>query len=165
MTEEQIASVKHVAVTLVQRLVVALVAVYAVRATAARRLTLDDVDLARRRIPIGGAVQPMPALPHQLLREWLVERQRPWPHTPNRHLLVSRRTAAGAVPVSDYYLSWHLMLQDVPLDQVRADRVLHEAIATNADPLHLTAAFGLSLQTAIDYTEIARAILPRPVET
>lgn len=51
---------------------------------------------------------------------------------------------------------------------VRADRLVRpvapEALAVVADPLHLTAAFGLNLQTAIDYSEIARNLLERPIE-
>jgi len=125
---------------------------------------VDDVDLGRRRIRIGGAAQSMPELVHQLLCEWLAERHRLWPHTPNRHVLLSRASAARAEPVSDYFLSWHLAMQDVPLEHLRADRVLHEAVAVDADPLHLAAAFGLSTQTAIDYSEIARNLLVRPVE-
>lgn len=164
MTDEEIATVRRAAVTLTQRLVVALVAVYAARAAAIRHLTLDDVELARRRIRIAGTIQPMPDLVHQLLRAHLTERQRLWPHTPNRHILLSRASAAGIDPVSDYYLSWHLSMQDVPLEHLRADRVLHEAVAVDADPLHLAQAFNLCTQTAIDYSEIARNLAARPVE-
>jgi integrase len=121
MIDDEIAVVKRSAVTLAQRLVVALVAVYAARAAAIRHLTLDDVDLARRRLRIGGTAQPMPELVHRLVREWLAERQRLWPHTPNRHVLLSRSAAAGTEPVSDYYLSWHLAMQDLPLERLRAD--------------------------------------------
>jgi hypothetical protein len=55
-------------------------------------------------------------------------------------------------------------MQDIPLERLRADRVLHEAVAVDADPQHLVRAFGLSAQTAIDYSEIARNLLDRPVE-
>jgi len=51
---------------------------------------------------LGGTVQPMPEPVHQLLRDWLAQRHRLWPHTPNRHLLLSRASAAGTEPVSDY---------------------------------------------------------------
>lgn len=164
MTGEEIAAVKRAAVPSVQRLVVVLVAVYAARGAAVRQLTVDDVDLSRRRIRIGGTVQPMPELVHGLLREWLAKRQRLWPHTSNRHVLISHASAAGTEPVSDYFLSWHLAMQDVPLERLRADRILHEAVAVDADPLHLAQAFTLSTQTAIEYSEIARDLLARPVE-
>jgi len=55
-----------------------------------------------------------------------LERQ---PHTPNRHVLVSAVTAAGTAPVSDYYLTWHLLLRGVQLEQIRGDRVLPAAVA------------------------------------
>lgn len=164
MSDEEVAAVKRAAVTSAQQLVVALVAVHAVRAAAVRHLMLDDIDLRRRHLRIGGTTQPMPELVHRVLREWLAQRRRRWPHTPNPHVLLSNASAAGTEPVSDYYLSWHLAMQDVPLEHLRADRVLHEAVAVNADPLHLTEAFGLRPQTAIEYSTIACNLLERPVE-
>ncbi|MGW4330689.1 hypothetical protein ACWEKR_32955 [Nocardia sp. NPDC004573] len=44
------------------------------------------------------------------------------------------------------------------------DRILHEALSTNADPLHLTVMFGLSEKSAADYARLARGIKERPVE-
>ncbi|MFJ8966692.1 hypothetical protein ACIRG5_45585 [Lentzea sp. NPDC102401] len=164
MTDDEFAAVKRAAVTAVQRLIVALVAVYAARSTTIRLLTLDDVDLTRRCIRIGGTTHQMPDLVHRLLTKWLVERQRTWPHTPNRQVLVSFGSAAGIGPVTDYYLTCRLSMQDVRLEHLRADRVLHEALTVDADPLHLAAAFNLSDQTAIDYSEMARNLLSRPVE-
>jgi hypothetical protein len=164
MTDTQIAAVAHTAVTPAQRLVVALVAVHAARAAAIRELTLDDVDLAGRHITLAGHPQRLGEFVHAALLEWLQQRQATWPHTPNRHVLVSAVTAAGTAPVSDYYLSWHLLLRGVALEQIRGDRVLHEALAVRADPLHLAAVFHLSSSTAIAYADIARSLLERPVE-
>jgi hypothetical protein len=64
----------------------------------------------------------------------------------------------GTGPINDYYLTWHLAMHGVQLEHIRGDRVLQEALAVNADPLHLATAFGLSSQTAIDYSDIARAL-------
>jgi hypothetical protein len=153
------------AVTPAQRLVVALAAVHAARATAIRELTLDDVDLAGRRIRLGGHVQRLPEFVRHALVAWLEHRRRTWPHTPNRHVLVSTVTATGTQPVSDYYLSCHLLLQGVQLEQIRGDRILQEALAVEADPLHLAMAFNLSSATAIAYADIARHLLERPIET
>ncbi|MBE1580502.1 hypothetical protein ACFORH_38995 [Amycolatopsis roodepoortensis] len=164
LDEAEAATIRQAAVSPLQRLVVGLVAVYAVRATAVRTLTLDDLDFRWKRIRIAGAARPMPDLVHRLLRNWLVQRRRKWPHTGNRHVLLSRVSAAGSGPVSDYYLSWHLAMRDIPLERLRADRILSEALAVDADPLHLAAAFGLSMQTAIDYSEIARTLASRPIE-
>ncbi len=164
MTDTQIGAVARTAVTPAQRLVVALVAVHAARAAAVRELTLDDVDLAGRRITLAGHPQRLGELVPSALLEWLQERQRIWPRTPNRHVLVSAVTATSTAPISDYYLSWHLLLRGVQLEQIRGDRVLHEALAVRADPLHLAAVFHLSTATAIAYADIARSLLERPVE-
>jgi len=145
MTDTQIAAVGQTAVTPAQRLVVALVAVHAARAAAIRELTLDDIDLAARRIILAGHPQPLSEFVHEALVVWLQHRRRAWPHTPNRHVPVSAVTATGTAPVSDYYLSWHLLLRGVQLEQIRADRVLHEALAVRADPLHLAAVFNTEL--------------------
>ncbi|GLY71113.1 hypothetical protein [Amycolatopsis taiwanensis] len=96
---------------------------------------------------------------HRPLREWLTKRHQLWPHTPNRHVLLSLATAAGTEPVSDYFLSWHLSMQNVALERLRADRIVHEALAVNADPLHLVAAFKVCMQTAVEHRH--RAQTPR----
>lgn len=48
MTDTERAAVKHTVITPMQRLVVTLVTVFALRAAAVQALTLDDVDLAAR---------------------------------------------------------------------------------------------------------------------
>lgn len=63
----------------------------------------------------------------------------------------------------DYDLTWHLLLRGVQLEQIRGDRV-HEAFAVRVDPLDLAAVFHLSPSTAIAHTDIARAMLERPIE-
>jgi hypothetical protein len=93
MTDTQIAAVQATAVTPAQRLVVALVAVHAARAAAIRELTLDDVDLAGRHITLAGHPQRLREFVHGALLEWPQQRQTNWPHTPNRHVLVSAVTA------------------------------------------------------------------------
>jgi hypothetical protein len=94
----------------------------------------------------------------------LVNWSTPCISAPRRHVLVSAVTATGTAPVSDYYLSWHLLLRGVALEQIRGDRVLQEALVVRADPLHLAAMFHLSTATAIAYADIARALLERPIE-
>ena len=91
-------------------------------------------------------------------------RHRLWPHTSNPHVLVTHVTAVRTVPVSRFFLHWNLDLQDLPLDHRRADRVLHEALAADADPLHLAAAFELNVQTVIEYADVARALVARLIE-
>lgn len=159
LTDAEIAAVQRVAVTPAQRLVVALAAVHAARATAIRQLTLDDIDLAGRRIRLAGHVQPLSPFVHQVLLGWLQHRQRTWPDTRNRHVLLSQAAATGLAPVSNYHLKYHLLQHGVQLELIRGDRLLQEALACNADPLHLAAAFNLSSETAITYSGVARRLL------
>jgi hypothetical protein len=53
----------------------------------------------------------------------------------------------------------------VMLDRVRADRILHEALATGADPLHLQLVFNLHATTATRYAATARRILSDQAES
>lgn len=164
MTDTEIEAVKQLVVTPAQRLVVALTAVHAARPAAIRALTLDDIDLPRRGIRLGGHTHRLSEFVRRALVNWLKYRHRAWPHTPNRHVLISMGTAAGTEPVTDYYLTWHLRLHGVQLERIRGDRVLHEALEVGPDPLHLAAAFNLSAQTAIEYAEIAKSLLEQPIE-
>jgi len=142
-----------------QRLMVALAAVHAARWEAIRVLTLDDIDLPNRRITIAGHPQRLGDLSHQALRVWLDHRRATWPHTPNRHVLVSGKTALGVDPVSRRFLNWNLERHGVSIERIRRDRVLHEALTARADPLHLALVFGISQTAASKYTLIARDIL------
>ena len=90
---------------------------------------------------------------------WLDYRRATWPHTLNRHVLISGKTALGSGPVSRSYLNWNLQRHGVSLERIRRDRVLHEALTARADPLHLALVFGLSRTTASKYTLIACDLL------
>jgi hypothetical protein len=46
---------------------------------------------------------------------------------PNRHVLISGRTALGIQPISKGYFHFHLRRHGVGLDRIRGDRILHEA--------------------------------------
>lgn len=159
MTNAEVLAVQRVAVTPAQRLIVALAAVHAARATAIRRLTLDDLDLPNRRITIAGHGQRLGELTHQALLAWLDQRRTTWPKTPNRHVLINAKTALGTGPVSPEYLKRHLLHQGVYLERIRGDRVLHEALTVGADPLHLALVFNLSHTTASCYAAIAQNLL------
>lgn len=163
MSDAEITHVQKTAGTPAARLAVALAAVHAARGESIRSLRLEDVDFPQGRITIEGNVQPMGALTRATLRCWLAERGTRWPLTLNRHVLVSRQTANGTDPVSAYFLKRQLTLHGVSLDRVRADRVLGEALATGADPLHLTAIFDLSETTAVKYAGLARRFLHEPL--
>jgi hypothetical protein len=74
----------------------------------------------------------------------LTTRRATWPHTPNRHVLISAKTALGTGPVSKSYLNWNLQRYGVSIERIRRDRILHEALTARADPLHLALVFNLS---------------------
>ncbi|MEV7236731.1 hypothetical protein AB0N06_22955 [Streptomyces sp. NPDC051020] len=164
MTDAEVLTVQRIAVTPAQRLIVALAAVHAARATAIRRLTLDDLDLPNRRITIAGHTQRLGELPHQTLLAWLAQRRITWPKTPNRHVLINAKTALETGPVSAEYLKRHLLHQGVYLERIRGDRVLHEALTVGADPLHLALVFDLSHTTASRYAAIAQNLLDDQIE-
>jgi hypothetical protein len=163
MTDQEIHAVQQAAVSPAQRLVVALAAVHAARPKAIRELALDDVDLPNRRITIAGHPQPLGDLTHTILRAWLEHRHATWPGTANRHLLISRVSALGTKPVAADYLDKHLLL-GAPLERIRRDRILQEALATGADPLRLTLIFNIDYTTAMSYADAARKLPDAPAE-
>jgi hypothetical protein len=85
----------------------------------------------------------------------LGHRRATWPRTPNRHVLISGKTALESGPVSRGFLNWNLQRHGVSIERVRRDRVLHDALTARADPLHLALVFGISHTTASKYTLIA----------
>jgi integrase len=164
MTDDEIRAVEHLAVHPAQRLIIALLAVHAARPGSIQRLTLDDVDLPNRRITMAGHPQRLGEMTDRTLRIWLEHRHATWPHTPNRHVLISGRTALGVQPVSKHYFQRHLRDHGVQPERIRADRILHEALAIGPDPLHLSMVFNLSHTTASRYADIAKQLLDTPAE-
>ena len=158
LTAGQITSAVQAATTPQARLCVALASIHAARPGQIRALQLDDADLGNRRITIAGRTRPLDDLTRRLLTEWLDHRRARWPHTANRHLLVSKHSALGTGPVS---APWIRELRGLPatLDRLRIDRQLEEALACDADPLHLAAVFGMDTSTAIRYATNARRLL------
>jgi integrase len=162
LRKEEIASTLAAATTPQARLVVGLAAVHAARHGAIRALTLDDVDLGGRRLTIAGRTRPLDELTHRLLLEWLDYRRQRWPHTANRHLLVSSHSALGHGPVSALWTNRILRGLSATIERLRIDRQLEEAIASGADPLHLAVVFDLDETTAIRYAASARQLLQEP---
>jgi integrase len=162
MTDDEIEVVEQAITLPGQRLIVALAAVHAARWKAIQALTLDDLDLPNRRITIAGHPQRLGDLSHQALRAWLDYRRATWPHSPNRHVLISKRTALGDQPVTRGYVNFHLGPHGVSVERIRRDRILHEALTGRPDPLHLTLMFGISDRPASQYARIARDLLAEP---
>lgn len=138
------------------RLVVALVAIHALRKVELTRLHLADLDLARGRLTVHrGASRHtvyLDELTHALAVAWLRERQRRWPHTGNPYLLVSQQTAVDPShpPVAMLVIDRCFRPLGISPTQLRADRILDEARHT-ADPVRLMRVFGISDTTAMKY--------------
>ena len=165
MTAEQIRAVQQAAATPAQRLAIALAAVHAARPGAIRELTLDDIDLPSRRISIAGHRQRLGELTRDALLAWLDYRRATWPDTASRHVLITRKSALGTGPVSASYLADYLGRDQrgISLEHIRRDRILAEALATGADPLHLALVFNIDHTNAMAYASAARNLLSSPV--
>jgi hypothetical protein len=165
MSEAEIRAIEACIVTPAQRLVVALAAVHAAHASTIRHLLVDAVDVPNRRIVLDGITQPLGSLTHRLLREWLQHRRQTWPHTPNQHLILSRGSAHGVDPVGRTYLTDRLLPPGITIERIRTDRILHEAVTTGGDPLHLALVFNLAHTTAGHYAGFAKALLDDECDT
>ena len=88
-----------------------------------------------------------------------------WPDTANRHVLITRKSALGTGPVSASYLADYLGRhhRGISLEHIRRDRILAEALATGADPLHLALVFNINHTNAMAYAGAARNLLSGPV--
>jgi hypothetical protein len=84
---------------------------------------------------------------------------------PNRHVLISGKTALGSGPVTRSYLTWNLQRHGVSIEPIRRDRVLHEALTARVDPLHLALVLGLSHTPAGTRSSPAICWLTRPART
>ena len=138
------------------RVVVALTGMHALQPCAVRRLRLDQVDLADRRLDPGGLNRPLDEFTAAAVRDYLAFRRQRWPRTTNPHLLVNRHSAHTTGTVSE---SWTgKLFRGLPLTaaKLREDRILEEARCGRADPLHLAAVFGFTPRTGLRYTEAAR---------
>jgi hypothetical protein len=147
------------AVTVEQQLILALVVVHAATRTGLRELTVDDIDVAGRRITIGEHPRPLDDLTHRLLLRHLDDRRQRWPQTTNRHVFISQSTAYGTGPASIYWLHTRVQDLNVTPGRLRIDRQLDEALISGGDALRVASVFGITEQTAVRYAEAARAIL------
>lgn len=138
------------------RLVVALTAVHALPPGAVRRLRLDQVDLADRRLDPGGLNRPLDEFTATAVRDYLAFRHQQWPRTTNPHLLVNRHSAHTTDPGSESWMDKMFRGLPVTAGKLREDRILEEARCGRADPLHLAAVFGFTPRTGLRYAEAAR---------
>ncbi|WP_378073447.1 hypothetical protein [Actinoplanes subglobosus] len=156
MTDNDISTIEIAATNPAQRLILALAAAHAARAGSIRQLTLDDLDLPYHRGTLAGYTERLSDIALHALRAWLKHRKTTWPHSPNRHVLISERTAIAKTPVSQMHLQRQMRRLGVTIDRIRQERILQEALTAGADPLHLSLMFHLSVSRTDKYAEIAQ---------
>lgn len=138
---------------------IALIVFHGLRSHQLRHLRLTDIrdrhlHLDRRAIPLAEPVR-------RRLGVWLDHRAQRWPDSTNPHLFTHFRSARRDTPVGT---RWVFLTLGLPggARALRADRILHEALASSGDTRQLCDMFGLSIQQATRYTDtIAEPALER----
>ena len=142
-----------------KRVVFVLAAIHGARPGAIRNLQLTDVDVTRRRLTLGGVQRELDPLSCRTLTHWLLYRRRRWPLTANPHVLVNLISASGIRPISTSTMTQVFQGSGFTPGQVRADRVLEEALAHGPDPLHLAHVFAISRAAAVRYAMHAKDLM------
>jgi hypothetical protein len=137
------------------RAVVALTGVHALLPGQIRHLRTDQIDLPGRRLDPGGLDRPLDEFTAGAIRGYLDFRGTRWPATTSPHLLVTRKTAHTGEPVSRFWVNQLFRNLPVTTGQLRDDRIVEEALAGRADPLHLAAVFGFGPRTGLRYAQAA----------
>jgi len=140
------------------RLAVALAGVHALLPGQIRHLCLDQVDLASRRLDPSGLDRPLDEFTASAIRGYLDFRNQRWPATTSPYLLVTRKTAHTGEAVSSFWMNRLFRRLPVTAEQLRDDRIMEEALAGRADPLHLAAVFGFGARTGLRYAAAAHEI-------
>jgi hypothetical protein len=143
--------------------VVALAGVHALLPGRIRHLRMDQVDLPGQRLDPGGLNRPLDEFTAGAVRGYLGFRNRRWPATTSPYLLVTRKTAHTGQPVSVFWMNRLFRRLPVTAEQLRDDRIIEEALAGWADPLHLAAVFGFGPRTGLRYAGAARDSAERPI--
>jgi len=138
------------------RVVVALVGVHALLPGQIRHLRTSQVDLPGLRLDPGGLDRPLGEFTAAAIRSYLDFRGTRWPATASPYLLVTRKTAHTGEPVSRFWMDRLFRRLPVTAEQLRDDRIVEEALAGRADPLHLAAVFGFGPRTGLRYAEAVR---------
>ena len=137
------------------RMVVALAGVHALLPAQIRHLRTNQVDLPGIRLDPGGLDRPLDEFTADAIRGYLDFRGSRWPATTSPYLLVTRKTAHTGEPVSRFWMDRLFRRLPVTAEQLRDDRIVEEALAGRADPLHLSAVFGFGPRTGLRYVQAA----------
>jgi len=116
----------------------------------------NHLEPAGWRLEPGGLDRPLDDFTASAIRGYLDFRNQRWPATTSPYLLVTRKTAHTSQPVSVFWMNRLFRGLPVTAEQLRDDRIVEEALAGRADPLHLAAVFGLGPRTGLRYAQAAR---------
>jgi len=124
----------------------ALATFHALRAGDIRNMHLTDLadgrlTLANRTILLAEPVRVR-------LTAWLDYRSRRWPHTANPHVFLNHRNATRTERVGSRWLGLKI---GMPVQTLREDRILHEALVTGGDVRRICDLFGLTVEGALRY--------------
>lgn len=133
-------------------LVVALAGIHALPPRAIRALLTEQIDLPGYRLDPYGLDRPLDPFTADAVTAYLAERHRRWPASTNPYLLVSRNTATRTTPVSAFWLEKLFDGLPATASRLREDRILEQAAADGADPLHLAHVFALCAKASLRYT-------------
>ncbi|MEU9455818.1 hypothetical protein [Streptomyces sp. NPDC048277] len=133
-------------------MVVALSGVHALQSQQIRTMLMDQVDLTGHRLDPEGLNRPLDEYTAEAITNYLDYRHHRWPNSTNPHLLISRNTATTTAPVGTFWMDRLVKQLPIGLDRLRQDRILEEALANGADPLHLAHVFSLGAKASLRYT-------------
>lgn len=140
-----------------ERLMVALVAIYALLPGQLVHLQRTDLDRSKGRLRLRRPgridhVVYLDSLTLRLATTWELQRHRRWPDSSNPHLFVNRNTAVDDTgpPVSVSMVQQLFQRLGLPAGRLRVDRIVDEA-RHSADPVRLMELFGLSNLSATGY--------------
>lgn len=137
--------------------IAALVAFHALRTGQLRALRPADIRDSRLFLPDRTVVIAGPV--RNRVAAWLIERARRWPNTVKPHLFISQYTAVRTGPMDRQRIS---ATNRLPVQAIRKDRILHEAMTTGDDVRRLGDLFGLSVGGAERYA--GTAAITRPLD-
>lgn len=139
------------------RLMVALVAIYALLPGQLTHLRRTDLDRSKGQLRLRRAgrtdhVIYLDAFTLRLATAWELQRHRRWPDSSNPHLFVTRNTAVddSGPPISVGVVQLLFQRVGLPAGRLRVDRIVDEA-RHSADPVRLMELFSLSNLSATRY--------------
>lgn len=132
------------------RLMVALVAIYALLPGQLAHLRRTDLDRSKGRLRLRRAgrmdhVIYLDVFTLGLATAWELQRHQRWPDSSNPHFFVTRNTAVddSGPPISAGVVQLLFQRVGLPAGRLRVDRIVDEA-RLSADPVRLMDLFGLS---------------------